>query len=322
MKNCLVTKFRVDTQNPNLKYFDALQLKVDWDLYGADYVICFQNLSPEQGGPTYVLGGIGCTVKILSNGTIGTSSSHTASEYTFTGTESVRVSIYPIDPSENTELLVIGLNNITGVGLSQGNGVYMKYPLDQMLCSNLGLYFDILMNYKPYKDGDEVDMSEYYKNFSPKENVTQIRQSATDTGWQSYCTTESLQGYVNLTVINWYLNIKYGNIAYLSGLTELTQLNLRSAGVYGNIASLGNCTKLVLINFNDSSISGSIEDFVNAQYNASTPRKSASGSTRVRMYFNTSTNITFGGVETTSSGKYLAWDDGGSAPTNIRFENS
>jgi hypothetical protein len=130
---------------------------------------------------------------------------------------------------------------------------------------------------------------------------------------------------LNLSFSGWWFTF-VGDIANLSGFINTTALSLRQNGAYGNIATLGTMKSITGLNMAGSSVSGTIEDFVAALYadssvGAGDGKKSASGASRILIYFGSSTNITLNGAVQRNSG-YLAWDDGGSAPTNIRIEQS
>lgn len=321
MENCSVKQYRTTVDNPSLEYFDALQFRVDFSQYGSyDHSLVLRNTT------SITIGGIGVVFKILSNGYIyKEGDTDPVTEYTMNNTAEIRY-IKPIDVSKPTEFLLIGLQKITKMRFNYTGGIYLRSPKNLVMCRNLTQYYDAstLIVFKSYPEQAPYDSSYIADLAVTKANITTVKHA--NGGIMNPLITTSTstwKDFVNLTLIDDIDNITSGDISILASLTKLTGLYLMNPGVTGVLSSVGGMTALTRLNLNGSSVRGSIEDFVAAQYSAETnPRKSASGATRIRMYFNDSTNITLNGTKTTISGKYLAWDDGGSAPSNIRFENS
>lgn len=325
MGNCLVTKLESVINDDNLDYFDALQIKVDWDVFKGDGSYVDFRIRESFGGNHF--GGVGVKVKVLNNGVIKVNDVAIADdEYIVESGKKVYIAPIGNNYSVNTEFLLIGLSNIDMLATNNFFGYTIKNANTQNYLSlnptSVGNFFVL----QPYLDSNRgnVDISDLLAKAKNKESIRYIIGSLdSPSNPHIYLTTESFAGFTELEEISYFMYVSYGDIAYLSELTALKRLILRWPGVNGNISSLGALTALVSFNFNGSSIVGAIEEFVAAQYNATNnPRKSASGATRILMYFDASTNITFGGNKITIANKYLAWDDGGIAPTNIRIENS
>ena len=332
MGNCLVTKLKQVVNNDNLEFLDALQFKVDWP---KDTRINKVNIIiPNSGSYIWNFGGPGCTVKILSNGAFYRNSSTLipGNEMILPDNPAVynqRLDLVPVDSSKPTELLIYGLSSIERLWFSYGAPITCKFPEtlkysgddNQFLQSEPnGSVMELYCNYDDNSSPVKVD---YIADYVGKSYIKSFRPTGTKTPSNSspvfLVNATSLANLSNLEKIPQVLYI-IGDVANIANLTSLYDVYMQYKETVGDLASLGKWTGLTYLNCMGSNIEGSIDGvdgLVYAQYNNG--RKSASGSSRIRLYLN---DVYFEGVQISISGKYLAWDDGGSAPTNIRLENS
>ena len=125
MGNCLITKLKESVINDNLDYFDALQIKVDWDAFkGTGSYVDFRII--ESGGGNH-FGGVGVKVKVLNNGVIKVNDVAIADdEYIVESGKKVYIAPMSDNYSANTEFLLIGLSNIDMFATNKNTGYTIK----------------------------------------------------------------------------------------------------------------------------------------------------------------------------------------------------
>lgn len=327
MKNCLVTRLKADVNNPDLEYFDALQFKIDWTNYrGGDNIILFNGNTKNMN-----FGGLGVTIKVLSNGKIIPSDgSPEVSQYTvpsswdnITGYKTLGY----IDSTKPTEFLLIGLSKITNLkfnylskdGENNGIKVALRDPSKLKYCVNLeaserdGVYE--VPVFRPYPENNLVDISDYLAGFKDRAIVSKIMLYDNLPGSSSKVSTgtHGWKDYVNLTSIDRNIATIYGPLSNFSSLTELKHLSIgltgRTEGVIGNITDVVSLVNAVDLNFNNTSVVGSLNEFAVAQY--AEGRKTAS----IKVYGNKLTYLDGEIVKkVTTEGVTLSWADDGAAP--------
>lgn len=327
--NCLVTKLKSSVDNENLEYFDALQVTVDFSVRALERLTIVANSS-------FNLGGVGVKFKMLSNGVIKRSFTESlGTEYTITDDDvSSRIDIYQVDNTVSTvEFLVIGLSSIDRVYFSSGTGgnsnagVTIRNPKKLQFLKGtalLNIARTVMYTYAPYTENTGMVYPNLMEKVENPSALTGMAFVGFEENHRVYIPTEFFAGLTDVTPFATTAYIQpIGDISVLANVNPFTILQLRNKDTYGNIAvGLAKMTSLTLLNINGSAVSGSIEDWVTALYGNG--KKSASGASRITIYSTVDTyhNVTFNGNKLKVSGSYLAWDDGGSAPANIRFENS
>lgn len=338
MENCLVTKLKAEVNIANPRYFDTLYL----------YAYCNLNefFTIKTSQASYVQGGDGVTVKILSNNAeVRVSDVSKGAEYTIKEEDSL-VRVYKISgaDSEPIQYLLEGIDKIEGLAPANSTTFITESDTLKYIAPNLKPYNGGITLLKA-KLGTGIQLDgNWISLINNKSNITFIANATGTYAEPLLLDLASLSGFTAITSIPVGALIYTGDIAVLSSLTNLTalrpgnqdgvygdlssiqnlvnltNLEILNTNIIGSITSLGKMTALTNLNMtNLNAVDGAIEDFVAALY--TNGKKSASSSTRVRIYSN-GTNITLNGIKTNVNGKYLAWDDGGSAPSNIRFENS
>lgn len=327
--NCFVKTYKSSVNNPNLEYFDALQVTVDFSVRALERLTIVAN-------NVFNLGGVGVKFKMLSNGVMKRSFTELlGTEYTITADDaSSRIDIYQVDNTVSTvEFLIIGLSSIDGLYFSSGTdgnlsaGVTIRNPKKLQFLKGTALLNSTKTNmrvYAPYTENTGMvypNLMEKVENPSALTGIVFVGFGENNGGYIPTNFFAELTGITPLSISAYTQPI--GDITVLANVNPFAILPLRNKDVYGNIAvGLAKMTSLTILNINNSAVSGSIEDWVSALY--SNGKKSASGASRIRIYSTIDTyhNVTFNGNKLLVNGTYLAWDDGGSAPTNIRFENS
>lgn len=329
MENCLVKQYKAVVDNPDLEYFDALQITVDLSVRALERI-------PIVVNNEFYIGGVGVKLKMLSNGVIKRSSTQSlGTEYTLTADDvSSRIDIFKVDNAVSTvEFLVIGLSSIDKLYFSSGTGgfstagVTIRNPKKLQFLKGTALLNNAKTNmwiYAPYTEKTRMvypNLMEKVENPSALTNISFIGFGENNVG---FIPIEFFAGLTGITPFNLSVYSQpVGDISVLANVNPFTVASFRNKDVYGDIAvGFAKMTSITSINFNGGALSGSIEDWVNALY--SNGKKSASGASRIRVFSTIGTyhNVTFNGNKLLANGTYLAWDDGGSAPTNIRFENS
>lgn len=318
MGNCLATKLKESVDNNNLEYFDALQMTF------------YQNAAGEpanlNSGNTFYMGGPGVKVKVLSGGDIYNviTQESLGTEFTIPLTSPQTYKIRATTASVPVEFLLIGLSKITKLISNYAGAFRLRNPQKLVYCNkDISLSGNMFTIFAGYTEDYPVDLSYLNNVLTDVSTVQTIRRGGPAEVGMAKSKTSDWSNWTGLTRIDSSsILMNEGNISALSNLVNLTKIDLNVTGttVTGDIASFGEMTSLVEMNINRTSIFGALEDFVSAQYSAG--RKSTSSTSRVCIYASVGDcNITLGGVRQKPAGTYLAWDDGGSAPTNIRFEN-
>ena len=328
-KNCFLKTNKSSVNNPDLEYFDALQVTVDFSVRATSSLAVVASNMVR-------IGGVGVKLKMLSNGVLKRSFTESlGTEYTLTADDiSSRIDIYQVDNTVSTvEFLVIGLSSIdqlyfsSGTGGNSGAGVTIRNPKKLQFLKGTSLLWNdgtVMFIYAPYTENTEMvypNLMEKVENPSALNYVAFIGFDANNRGYIPTNFFVGLTGIIPFSLQVYSQPI--GDISVLANVNPFVSLPLRNKDVYGNIAvGLAKMTSLATLNINGSAVSGSIEDWVTALYGNG--KKSASGASRITIHSTVDTyhNVTFNGNKLKVSGSYLAWDDGGSAPTNIRFENS
>lgn len=315
MENCLVTKFKSSVNDSALEYFDALQFRALWNSNFTSIV-----LSHSTYG-IYV-GGVGAKIKVLNNGHIEQGGVNKGQEITMAA-DMGNVNIVPESTSTPTEYLVIGLSKITNLYMSSTAPIELRNPEILKYTSNNSIVWDNVMYfYAPWDENSPCNYDFIDELVPVKTGITSMRLYFYGDDYHQILIDCSIlkkfTGITNFTFSNYYL-CPIGDISNMNVFTGTTGLNFRDERAYGDIASLGTMTLLTFLNCAGSRITGSLNELVENLYQNG--KKSASDASRIHIYFGSLSDIRLNGVTQRTSG-YLAWDDGGSAPTNIRFENS
>lgn len=322
--NCLVTKLKASVNNNNLDYINALTFTIKWLESAPNHSLLLSS------SINIYFGGIGCKFKIISNGTINGNTEYEMSYIT-------NASIIAVDASKPTVFLVENIDKFVSAYIYEsilGQGVVLNNPQRMDYYNAYGnsnnandSHITMFVN----SDGTEWNKQSLL-NIVDKSIISYIWFSWLSVFPNLVLTTNEIAQFENLVELsNRTLRCKItGNISNLSNLKKVTIIGPSSIQneQLGDISSLGNMKLLTTINLNGIGLVGSIENLVNALYadsasGANDGKKSASGASRIRIYFGDISTITFNGTEQThGTNKYIAWDDGGSAPNNIRLENS
>lgn len=317
MENCLVTKLKGAVNNPNLDYFDSILVKVDWGLNSNASIVV-------RNSDHINLGGVGAVIKIISNGYIAANSSdpNHLSEYTVTSDAEVK-QIFPVNSSNNTEFIVVGLSKIEHLHFNRTGGIWIKNLNSLNFCENMIPDFSTVDSkiylpvYCTYPNTSEVDLTNFVKNMNNKDTIELLMfytpSSDASTYNRFFVNASAIEGYSSLISTNRNFRILGGNASSFESLTAMQTLGIgvagrSSEGVTGNISSFGKLKNLISLNINDTLITGSVEELVAAFRAASSTGagdERTSGS--ITVYFGLSTNITYKGNIINPQGTKIIW---------------
>lgn len=315
MENCLVKKYKSSVNDSTLEYFDALQFRALWNSN-------FTSVALSSSAHGIFVGGIGAKIKVLNNGYIEQGGVNKGKEITMAA-DMGNVNIVPESTSTPTEYLVIGFSKITNLYMSTTSPIELRNPELLKYTPNNSIVWDNVMYfYAPWGENSPCSYDFIDSLVPVKTGITSLRLATYSDEYHLVLVDCSIlkkfDSITNFSFSNYYFR-PVGNISNMNVFTGTTNITFRDERAYGDIASLGTMTLLTTLNCSGSRISGSLNELVENLYQNG--KKSASSSSRIHIYFGTLSDIRLNGVTQRTTG-YLAWDDGGSAPTNIRIENS
>ncbi|MBO5595789.1 MAG: hypothetical protein J6M31_01845 [Bacteroidales bacterium] len=315
MDKCLVTRLK-GTAVADLPFYDAIRLWIKW---GDNTTFPIKATGSLEN---IFFGGIGTTVKVISNGTIKVGSDNVGTEYTITESSTSTIDIIPSDVAQDTLIILKGLSSISKWGPTTGSPHRMAHTDDSFSLAETSIAGTTVALLAGASEPCDLAVLEVLPN---KSTITTLLWSLEQNAYKGdihhlaaipglIVTGTALAAfnsgvYGDIAVFNGNTAIRnvelrrsdriVGMIDNLSGCSALSTVDLQSTQVTGNLAALGNCVNLTKIVLSSTSVTGTVEDLV-AAFNAA---GKTSGSISIGFQ---RTGVTYNGSSV--SGTTLTWN--------------